>query len=178
MEMGMEKALFKLKVRGLSSGLHNVDLAAPASKLDVPMFHDDVRVTGQMEIGNQVRLHLGIAADGIFICDRCAREFEKTMHTDLDLYYVPQQLANDLEEDDNVHVLDPHRDEIDFTEDVRDALLLAIPMKILHSPDCEGIEIGGEKVALDERLATLGSLYERLREEEMNSGEPGSVTQG
>ena len=51
-------------------------------------------------------------------------------------------------------------------------------MKILHSPDCEGIEIGGEKVALDERLATLGSLYERLREEEMNSGEPGSVTQG
>ena len=68
--------------------------------------------------------------------------------------------------------------EIDFTQDVRDALLLSIPMKNLHSPDCKGVQLDGEPARLDERLAKLGSLYDRLREEEMNSGSTGSVSQG
>src|SRR5439155_11095861 len=96
----MEKmpALFKLKVRGLASGSHPVDLSAPASELDIPMFHGDIRVHGEILAGNRLALHLHIEAEGTFICDRCAIEFEKVMTPDLDILYVPPELAKDIEE--------------------------------------------------------------------------------
>jgi uncharacterized protein len=171
----MEKlpALFKLKVRGLGLGPHPVNLSAPAQMLDLPMFEGEVKAEGKIIVSDRLELHLHLEATGTFICDRCACEFEKTLTPNFDLLYVPPQLAKVGEEDDNIHVFDPlQTSEIDFTEDVRDALLLAIPMKNLHSPDCKGIELGGEPVLIDERMAKLGGLYDKLREEEMNSDAP------
>jgi len=164
----MEKlpALFKLKIRDLGTGSHPVNLVAPSSELDIPMFHGDVRVFGEIMVGERLELHLHIKATGTFNCDRCGVEFEKTMIPDLDLLYVPPQLAKDIEEDDNIHTFIPQQTyEIDFTEDVRDALILAIPMKNLHDPNCQGVDLGDNQIMIDERLASLGSLYERLREE-------------
>ena len=83
-----------------------------------------------------------------------------------------------MEEDDNIHIFDVQTSEINFTGDVRDALILAIPMKNLHSPDCKGRDLNNGEILIDERLASLGGLLERLREEEMNSGASGGVSQG
>jgi len=177
----MEKtpALFKLKIRGIGLGSHQVDLSAPADQLDLPMFHGDIHAKGELIAGNRLELHLHLSATGTFICDRCAIEFEKTLTPDLDLLYVPPELSKDLEEDDNIHIFNPlSTNEIDFTEDIRDAVLLAIPMKNLHSPDCKGVDLGGGEVVIDERLAGLGGLLEQLREEEMNSEAQGGVSQG
>ncbi|MFI5264050.1 MAG: YceD family protein [Candidatus Kapaibacterium sp.] len=177
----MEKipALFKLKIRGIGLGTHQVDLKQPAGQLDLPMFHGNIHAKGELIVGNRLELHLHLAATGTFICDRCAIEFEKTLTPDLDLLYLPPDLSKDIEEDDNIHVYDPlSTNEIDFTEDLRDAVLLAIPMKNLHSPDCKGVDLGGSEVVIDERLAGLGSLLEQLREEEMNSEAQGGVFTG
>jgi uncharacterized protein len=177
----MEKlpALFKLKIRGIGLGSHKVDLAAPAEELDLPMFHGDIHVRGELIVGTRLELHLHIEASGTFICDRCAIEFERLMTPDLDLLYLPPELSKDVEDDDNIHVFDPlSTNEIDFTQDVRDAILLSIPMKNLHSPDCKGVDIGAGEAIVDERLAGLGSLLEQLREEEMNSAAQGGVSQG
>jgi uncharacterized protein len=177
----MEKlpAHFKLKIRGLALGTHPVELSVPASGLDLPMFRGNIHLHGTIAVSDRLELHLRIEASGTFICDRCAIEFEKTFTPDLDLLYVPPQLAKDIEEDDNIHTFDAQTtNEIDFTEDVRDALILAIPMKNLHDPNCQGVDLGDNHILVDERLSSLGSLYERLREEEMNSGSTGSVSQG
>ena len=169
---------FSLKIRGLGLGSHPIELLAPAVQLDLPMFHGDIHAKGKIIVSDRLALHLHLEATGIFICDRCAIEFEKTFTPDLDLFYVPPLLATDAEEDDNIHIFEPQTNEIDFTEDVRDAIILAIPMKNLHSPDCKGVDLGGSEVLIDERLASLGGLLERLREEEMNSEAPGGVSQG
>jgi len=172
-------AHFKLKIRGLGIGSHIIELSVPVEILDIPMFHGDVSVKGNLIISDRVELHLVVSAEGSFICDRCAVEFDKVFTPKLDLLYVPPQLAKEVEDDDNIHTFDPLlTNEIDFTDDVRDALLLAIPMKNLHSPDCKGVDLDSKNILIDERLASLGSLYERLREEEMNSEAPGGVSQG
>ncbi len=169
-------ALFKLKIRGIGLGSHQVDLKQPAEKLDLPMFHGDIHASGELIVGNRLELHLHLEATGTFTCDRCAIEFEKTLKPNLDLIYLPPELSKDLEEDDDIHVFDPlSTNEIDFTQDVRDAVLLAIPMKNLHSPDCKGVDLGAGEILVDERLAGLGGLLEQLREEEMNSEAPGGV---
>jgi len=172
-------AHFNLKIRGLGIGSHPVELSVPAEELDLPMFRGDVKVHGKLIISDRLELHLVIEATGTFICDRCAIEFEKTMKPHLELLYVPPQLAKDIEEDDDIHTFDPQTtNEIDFTDDVHDALLLAIPMKNLHSADCKVVDLGENLIMIDERLSSLGSLYERLREEEMNSDAPSGVSQG
>ena len=170
--------LFTLKIRGLSLGSHPIELSVPAENLDIPMFHGDIYAKGEIIVSDRLILHLHLQATGTFICDRCAIEFEKTFSPDLDLLYVPPLLATDSEEDDNIHIFEPQTNEIDFTEDVRDAIILAIPMKNLHSPDCKGVDLAGDEVLIDERLASLGGLLERLREEEMNSDALGGVSQG
>jgi uncharacterized protein len=177
----MEKlpAFFKLKVRGLANGTHPVDISASASDLDVPIFHGNIRVHGEIIVSERLQLHLHIETTGTFICDRCAIEFDRAMTHDIEIFYIAPQLAKDSEENDYIHVFDPlYTNEIDFTEDIRDALILSIPMKILHDPDCQGVDLGGEPIRMDERMAKLGSLYERLREEEMNSEAGDGVSQG
>ena len=172
-------ALFKLKIRGIGLGSHPVDLIASPEKLELPMFHGDIHARGEIIVGNRLELNLHLEVTGNFICDRCACDFEKNITTDLQLVYLPPELSKTVEDDDNIHVFDPQTThEIDFTEDIRDALILAIPMKNLHSPDCKGIDFGGNEELMDERLAGLGGLLEQLREEEMNSGASGSVSQG
>lgn len=176
----MEKVahLFTLKIRGLSLGSHPVELSASAAQFDIPMFRGDIHVNGEIIVSARLELHLHIEATGTFTCDRCACEFEKALTPDLDLFYLPPILAKDVEEDDNIHIFDAQTNEIDFTEDIRDAIMLAIPMKNLHSPDCKGVDVGDSEVLIDDRLASLGGLLERLREEEMNSDAPGGVSQG
>jgi uncharacterized protein len=177
--MENKPALFKLKIRGIGLGSHQVNLSQPAEKLYLPMFHGDIHAGGELVVGNRLELHLHLEATGTFICDRCAIEFEQVLTPSLELVYLPPELSKDLEEDDNIHVFDPQTtNEIEFTEDVRDAIILAIPMKNLHSPDCQGVDLGGNEVMIDERLAGLGSLLEQLRQEEMNSEAQGGVSQG
>lgn len=177
--MENKSAHFKLKIRGLGLGSHPVDLSVTAEKLDIPMLHGDIHAKGEIVIGTRIELHLHLEGAGTFICDRCAIEFERTLKPRLDLLYVPPDLAKDVEEDDNIHLYDPQTtNEIDFTNDIRDAMMLAIPMKNLHSPDCKGVDIAASEVIVDERLAGLGSLLEQLREEEMNSGATPGVSQG
>ena len=172
-------ALFKLKIRGIGLGSHPVDLKGAAEQLNLLMFQGDIHARGKIVVGTRLELHLHLEARGTFICDRCACEFEKTFTPDLELLFLPPDLSKDVEEDDNIHVFDPQTtNEIDFTSDVRDAVILAIPMKNLHSPDCKGVDLGTGEELIDERLAGLGSLLEQLRSEEMNSEAPGGVSQG
>ena len=85
-------ALFKLKIRGIGLGSHQVDLKAPAEKLDLPMFHGDINARGELVVGSRLELHLHLEATGTFICDRCAIEFDKTLTPDLELIYLPPEL--------------------------------------------------------------------------------------
>src|SRR5258705_13207318 len=116
----MEKmpAFFKLKIRGIGLGSHQIDLSVPAEKLDLPMFHGDIHARGKIVVGTRLELSLHLEAAGTFICDRCAIEFEKILTPDLELLFLPPDLSKDLEEDDNIHVFDPQTtNEIDFTND-------------------------------------------------------------
>ncbi|MDP4229145.1 MAG: DUF177 domain-containing protein [Bacteroidota bacterium] len=169
---------FTLKIRGLGHGSHSIDIAVPSESLDLPMFHGKITAKGQITVGESLLLSLRLEATGSFICDRCGCDFERTFRPEIQLLYVPPQLATSLNEDDDVHVFDTQTNEIDFTEDIRDAVMLAIPMKNLHSPDCKPLIAGEEKGILDDRLSALGGLYAKLREEEMNSEGTGSVSQG
>jgi len=168
-----------IKVRGIDEGEHKIELEKDAKLLDYPAFTTNVRIVGTLtRSGDRFHLQGQALAKGSFECTRCADPFETTIKAPLTLDFVPPRLVKDPE-DPNVHIYDPLSTAwIDITEDVRDALALAIPMKNLCRSDCKGLcancgknlnggacecediaEIGGA-------WSALKSLGERLRAEE------------
>ena len=91
---------------------------------------------------------------------------------------MPSALVSDPE-DENIHLYNPMESPtVDITDDVRDALALAIPMKHLCKPDCKGLcpncghDLNKEEciclpAEIDNEWSALKELSERLRAEEM-----------
>ncbi|HET6402858.1 MAG TPA: DUF177 domain-containing protein [Candidatus Kapabacteria bacterium] len=168
-----------IKVRGLAQGENPISLTFDASLLDYPGFHGKGMLSGTLKrMGDRLDLQAEVSAAGEFECTRCADTFQDRISAPLRLQFVPPSLAQE-EGDPNVHTYDPvGASEIDILQDVRDALVLAIPMKHLCRPDCKGLcPVCGKNWNREEcscsdseeeigALAALKGLRERLRAEE------------
>lgn len=104
-------------------------------------------------------------------CSRCAEPFRMPVDGAFALRYLPQALAGNKEEDPDT---DPTTafyadDRIDLGQVVREQIYLAIPMKPLCTPDCQGlcaqcgINLNTERCQCapqwqDPRLAVLSTL--------------------
>jgi uncharacterized protein len=173
------KQAILLHVRNLSQGPHPVEVDRSADVLDLPVFGKQLRIRGTVTKENdRIDLDATASAEGHFECTRCTEEFDRVIKAHVVAHFVPAALATE-DDDDSIHVYEPFQSPmIDITEDVRDALALAIPMKHLCKPNCKGIcphcgkdlnvdqcdclpeEIGGN-------WSALKGLQERLRAEEL-----------
>ncbi len=129
-----------VRVRGLGDGDNPISIKTDGSTLDYPHFRGPVQVIGIIrKDGERLTLDAEASAEGDFECTRCADPFHRVIRTPLHLEFVPPRLESDPE-DPNIHVYDPiGTTNLDITEDVRDALALAIPMTHLCRPDCKGL---------------------------------------
>jgi uncharacterized protein len=64
-------------------------------------------------------------------CDRCLRTFNRPVSVTF------KQMFSENPEDDDMPVVDF---EIDLAPVIEQEIILSLPIKILHSPDCQGIE--------------------------------------
>lgn len=79
-------------------------------------------------------------------CSRCLERFALPVDARLEEQFLPTidvetgapVRREAFEEDDQAFEIDPNH-LMDLTEPIRQALLVALPMKPLHSPDCKGI---------------------------------------
>ncbi len=168
-----------ISVRGLAQGENPVSLNFDASLLDYPAFSGIGNVHGILKRdGDRLDLIAEVSAEGDFECTRCADEFRDKIIAPLLLHFVPPQFAPS-EDDPDVHVYDPlSTSEIDILPDLREALILAIPMVHLCRPDCKGLcptcgeNLNREQCDCHEESeptgtwAALNRLGERLRAEE------------
>src|SRR5579883_376671 len=168
-----------IKIRGLSDGDNPIDLSFDAALLDYPEFFNTANLKGIIrKEGDRLDLTAQVSVDGKFECTRCTDQFERKISTGLQLHFVPPRLAPNVG-DPNVHTYDPTSvSAIDVLADIRDALILAIPMKNLCREDCKGLcptcgkNRNREKCDCSENQEASGAwsalkgLSERLRAEE------------
>ncbi len=154
-----------------------------SSLLEYAPFSGEGKIEGMLiHEADRIDIEATVSVTGQFECSRCANPFSRRIETLLRLHFVPERLGKP-DGDPDVHSYDPiGTSEINLLPDVRDALILAIPMKHLCHPDCRGIcPICGknrnhapcnctEKTEEFGPLAALKSLRERLRAEENPTG--------
>jgi uncharacterized protein len=134
-------AHLKIRVSGLSAGSHEYSLTVPPSELLLEdNFDSPVTVGVRLEKSlRQIVVRADISATGAFNCDRCLTGFRQDLSAEYAMVYTFDELDAEAYPPEEVRVV--HRDvsTIDLTDDVREMILLSVPLKLLCREDCRGL---------------------------------------
>jgi uncharacterized protein len=120
-------------------------------ELDTELFQEPVAVELDVEKRTgKIPLSIVTRAVGTFMCGRCSEDFRLNIAGTCSVLFMQREtpLPDELPGDD-LRSYRPGQNEIDITVDVRDALLLALPIRLLCSDNCQGLcPVCGENLNL------------------------------
>lgn len=133
--------MMKIQIGGLSEGAHEFDFQATAEEIDLgESFPGVVRVEVVAEkTGSQIVLKGDVHTEGRFICDRCAGDFTLALPASYKMYYVTEGGEFAGVDQSEMQTIAPGSGFIDITDDVRQTILLAVPLKLLCTEQCRGL---------------------------------------
>ena len=135
------KGELKIRISGLSSGIHEYHFLPSPTELGLDArFSKPVEVDAHLDkTSRQMYLKTDVRTVGMFDCDRCLDEFERPLSTRYTVFYLYDDSESGRFPDDEVQIINPDTATIDLTEDVRQMLMLAIPLKLLCTEECKGL---------------------------------------
>ena len=124
---GISDFIFRIETADLQAGFRGRFL----SGIDV-----HVQVT---TVGDDLLVDLEVKSRGSFECDRCGEPFKKDIQGNIRVLLTFDKMKGGGAQDDEIRLLPHMANEIDITQDVVDALLLAVPAKNLCRDTCKGL---------------------------------------
>ena len=98
----------------------------------------EIKVT-VTQVQEDLLFSVGVKGEGKFVCDRCGKDFNTIVEGSVQTLYTFDPLKIEDDSTGDVQLLAPKSSNIDITQDVKDALLLAIPRKRLCKSSCAGL---------------------------------------
>jgi uncharacterized protein len=174
-----ERPVMELRISGMPDGEQPFSFEIDATEIDLPRFVDKVTVTGRLrKVSSQVFVQG--EARGTFTgeCDRCLAEVRRDVVTPLNLFFQvsPDARTARADEETDIQFIHPEQDVIVLDDEVRQTLLLEVPLKVLCTDECAGIcpgcganlnneECRCEDAPIDPRWAKLAELYKKKDDE-------------
>ncbi|MDP1677218.1 MAG: DUF177 domain-containing protein [Bacteroidota bacterium] len=152
----------KINISGLSEGVHSYDFAKPAIALGLEQNYlgeVHAHVTLEKSI-HQIAVMVNASVKGVFVCDRCADEFEEEVKTSFTSIY---SWNNDDEagDDDDFHILRKEENIISIDDSVKEYLAIAVPLKLLCKKNCD---IPESFIAKPEVEVTIDPRWKKLQD--------------
>lgn len=131
----------KIRVSGLSAGKHEYSFRVPSADLQLDAnFDAPVEVKVLLEkLPRQIIVRSQIATSAAFSCDRCLAGFRQPLASSYAVVYVEDAAESGRFPPEEVRVVRVDATVIDLAEDVREMLLLSVPLKLLCREDCRGL---------------------------------------
>ena len=133
----------KIRIPSLHSGSNRWTERVEARELDLApdLFRSLVTVDFEVEKRpRKISVKLKVSAEGSFSCDRCGENFQRMVEDQIRIDYIQRDVPfEDESSGDDLKSYRPGQVEIDVGTDVRDALSLAVPMKVLCREECRGL---------------------------------------
>lgn len=130
----------KIPVAGLGEGVYEHHFDQPASSLGLGGDFSDVHVDARLEkTADELHLEARIHTAARFVCDRCLAEFTRTLESGYSMHYLYSEAEAARFDPAEVQVIAPGTPSIDLGEDVRQTVLVAVPLKLLCRESCKGL---------------------------------------
>lgn len=160
----------KIQIAGLSEGTHNFRFREPVADVGLgEEFGGDVDVDVMLEkTGKQLFVKAEVRATGEFSCDRCAVPFSLPLRANYQMYYVWDPGDAEFLHPFEVQVVSAGLPIINLADDVRQTVMLAVPLKLLCRDECKGLcrHCGADlnKEACSCPPETADARWQKLRE--------------
>lgn len=131
----------RIRISGLSNGLHEYHFSVTPSDIELDEhFPSSVEVDAHLDkASRQLYLKTAIRTTGSFECDRCLDPFEQQLSTRYTMFYIYDELESGKFPEDEVQIINPDTVCLELAEDVRQFVLLSVPLKLLCKEDCKGL---------------------------------------
>ena len=87
---------------------------------------------------HQLDLKAHITGTIFLDCDRCLEKFEKVFNTSFELVFVQQTHREEAFSEEEIRSYSPHMKSVDITTDIKEAVILTVPMKKLPDEKPDG----------------------------------------
>jgi uncharacterized protein len=130
----------RIKISGLENGAYDYDFEADIETIDLtePLFGKYNTNVVLNKFDDQIILEASTTAGANFICDRCGKAFKQMVNSKYKMIYLLRSIEG-AEEEINITYLSPDTHMIDISKDVRDYMILSVPMKRLCKENCKGL---------------------------------------
>lgn len=128
-------------IAGVSDGDHPFAFTVQASDLDLEGFTGNVQVDGVLHaFASQFTVQANCSGILSARCDRCLDDMQQELRPSVKVFYgAPGMFQDDNDDHPDLRSLVPDQTTIVLDDDVRSALILDVPLKLLCSEDCKGL---------------------------------------
>ena len=131
-----------IKLRGLAEGGHTLENTESPGLLGLDKERFGCPVLLQIVIDKRrINYYLKIIVEtsSDLECDRCLEKFSKQIKSTFSLIYTEDTEFENLDSNEEMRYFPKNTDEISVDDDIRQNIVLEIPMKILCKEDCAGV---------------------------------------
>lgn len=164
-------------IEHLKEGPNRVAIDVPAEALSLPREEGSFTVPAHVDgvltqTGTRLVLQAAISIDAALECSRCLTDFPVHISTEFAVLYervdrFQPDAGVDAGESDDIEILDYDQKEIDISHRIREAILLALPMKPLCREECQGLcpvcGVDRNRYTCDCRVEQSDPRWEALR---------------
>ncbi|MBE2217412.1 MAG: DUF177 domain-containing protein [Ignavibacteria bacterium] len=124
----------KINIGSLNDGSQQLELVSNSAELGLAdgILKDPVLIGFELFKTNfQLDVKTKISGTIFLECDRCLDNFEKSFETGFELVFVQQHSREEAINEEYIRTYPAHMKTVDLTNDIKETILLTIPMKKL-----------------------------------------------
>lgn len=131
----------KINIGSLNDGGQILELKTDSKELGIDEGVLDGEATLRLELFktvHQLDIKAGISGKLKLVCDRCLEDFKSDFNTEFELVYVQKASREEEINEDYIRTYSPHMKSVDITEDIKESIILAVPMRKIPSEKPDG----------------------------------------
>ena len=166
----------KINLTSLKEGLNEINYEHSAETLLLTRleeigdsFNSPIKIELTInKVGSQFFLKVITDTTANFTCDRCLEKYNQKLHDEFRLVYsTEKKYVAVAQNEKGIRFLTSDTVEIDITDDIRESILITIPMKKICFEDCRGLcsecGINLNLSSCDHKSQKMDSRWEALK---------------
>ena len=132
----------KINIGTLGDGSHQLELFSDSKELGLEhgLIKDKLRITLDFfKAAHQIDLKIKLTGIMMFACDRCLEFYELPFEKKFEQVFVQKAQREKDFSDDYIRTYSPFMKTVDITNDIREYILLSIPMRKVPAETAEGV---------------------------------------